>query len=87
MFFFVLFKFVFLKGKMYAVIGRRNGRILHADVQEGSQIFTVNAILPVIESFNFVNEIRKQTSGKAIPQLTFSHWEVSVYLFFFLQNL
>ncbi|KAH7639974.1 elongation factor tu gtp-binding domain-containing protein 1-like protein [Dermatophagoides farinae] len=63
-------------GKMYAVIGRRNGRILHADVQEGSQIFTVNAVLPVIESFNFVNEIRKQTSGKAIPQLSFSHWEV-----------
>lgn len=72
-----------MAGKMYAVIGRRNGRILHADVQEGSQIFTVNAVLPVIESFNFVNEIRKQTSGKAIPQLSFSHWEVSVGVFVF----
>lgn len=62
---------------MYAVMGRRHGRILHADVQEGSQMFTVSAVLPVVESFHFANEIRKQTSGKANPQLSFSHWEVS----------
>lgn len=66
-----------LAGKMYAVLGRRHGRILHADLQEGSQMFTVNAVLPVMESFDFANEIRKQTSGKANPQLAFSHWEVS----------
>lgn len=64
-------------GKMYAVLGRRNGRILHADVQEGSQTFHVKVELPVIESFDFANEIRKQTSGLvALPQLIFSHWEV-----------
>lgn len=40
-------------------------------------MFTVNAVLPVMESFDFANEIRKQTSGKANPQLAFSHWEVS----------
>lgn len=61
---------------MYAVLGRRNGRVLHSDVQEGSQTFTVTAALPVIESFDFANEIRKQTSGMASPQLVFSHWEV-----------
>lgn len=66
----------FVAGKMYAVIGRRHGRILHADLQEGSQMFTVTAVLPVVESFDFANEIRKQTSGKANPQLAFSHWEV-----------
>ncbi|KAH9392638.1 hypothetical protein TYRP_005722 [Tyrophagus putrescentiae] len=49
---------------MYAVMGRRHGRILHADVQEGSQMFTVSAVLPVVESFHFANEIRKQTSGQ-----------------------
>uniref|UniRef100_T1DCE6 Ribosome assembly protein 1 n=1 Tax=Cupiennius salei TaxID=6928 RepID=T1DCE6_CUPSA len=64
-------------GKMYAVLGRRNGRILHADIQEGSQTFHVSVELPVIESFDFANEIRKQTSGLvALPQLVFSHWEV-----------
>ncbi|RWS14437.1 translation elongation factor-like protein [Dinothrombium tinctorium] len=44
-------------------------------MQEGSHSFTVTAVLPVIESFNFAKEIRKQTSGMAIPQLLFSHWE------------
>lgn len=63
-------------GKMYAVLGRRHGRVLQGDMQEGSQIFHVTAALPVTESFDFANEIRKQTSGMASPQLVFSHWEV-----------
>lgn len=63
-------------GKMYAVIGRRHGKILSGDLIHGSGNFAVTAILPVIESFNFAQEIRKQTSGLAYPQLVFSHWEV-----------
>lgn len=64
---------------MYAVLGRRHGRILHADMQEGSQTFHVSVELPVIESFDFANEVRKQTSGLvALPQLVFSHWEVRI---------
>lgn len=63
-------------GKMYAVIGRRHGKILSGDLIHGSGNFVVTAILPVIESFNFAQEIRKQTSGLAYPQLVFSHWEV-----------
>jgi translation elongation factor, putative len=62
---------------MFGVIRRRNGRTIHEDMQQGSQTFTVTAILPVIESFQFANEIRKQTSGMATPMLVFSHWEVS----------
>ncbi|XP_061390820.1 elongation factor-like GTPase 1 [Musca vetustissima] len=61
---------------MYAVIGRRHGKILSGDLTQGSGNFSVMAILPVIESFNFAQEIRKQTSGLACPQLMFSHWEV-----------
>lgn len=63
---------------MYAVIGRRHGKILSADLMQGSGTFMVRAILPVIESYNFAQEIRKQTSGLAYPQLMFSHWEVSL---------
>lgn len=63
-------------GKMYAVLGRRHGRILAGDMTQGSATFTVTAVLPVVESFNFAAEIRKQTSGLAQPQLVFSHWEV-----------
>ncbi|KAF4525810.1 hypothetical protein B566_EDAN009918 [Ephemera danica] len=64
------------KGKMYAVLGRRHGRVLHGDQQEGSATFSITAVLPVVESFAFAAEIRKQTSGLASPQLVFSHWEL-----------
>jgi translation elongation factor EF-G len=50
---------------------------LHGDLQEGSTMFEVTAQLPVVESFNFADEVRRQTSGLALPQLVFSHWEVS----------
>lgn len=63
-------------GKMYAVLGRRSGRVLFSDLLEGSGTFNVTSVLPVIESFQFGDEMRKQTSGLANPQLVFSHWEV-----------
>lgn len=66
-------------GKMYAVLGRRHGRVLHEDMTMGSSSFSVQAVLPVIESSQFAPEMRKQTSGLASPQLVFSHWEVSVF--------
>ena len=67
---------VWLLGKMYAVIGRRSGRVISDELREGSSVFNVTAVLPVVESFGFAEEIRKRTSGLASPQLHFSHWEV-----------
>jgi len=67
---------VLLLGKMYAVIGRRSGRVISDELREGSSMFNVTAVLPVVESFGFADEIRKRTSGLASPQLHFSHWEV-----------
>lgn len=49
-------------------------------MKEGSQIFNIKAVLPVVESFGFAEDVRKKTSGLASPQLVFSHWEVSIYL-------
>ncbi|XP_025419219.1 elongation factor-like GTPase 1 [Sipha flava] len=64
-------------GKMYAVLGRRHGRVISSDMTHGSaSTFNITALLPVVESFSFAAEIRKQTSGLASPQLVFSHWEV-----------
>ena len=64
-------------GKMYAVLGKREGRILKDDMKEGTDIFDIDCVLPVAESFGFADEIRRKTHGLASPQLTFSHWEVS----------
>lgn len=47
------------------------------DIWEGTQTFVITALLPVVESFGFADELRKATSGAATsPQLAFSHWEV-----------
>ncbi len=62
-------------GKLYASLGKRHGRVVAEDMVEGSSTFTVTAHLPVVESFQFAQEIRRQTSGLAMPQLVFSHWE------------
>ena len=62
-------------GKLYAVLSKRHGRVVKENMQEGSSTFTITAHLPIIESFNFAQEVRKQTSGLAQPQLVFSHWE------------
>ncbi len=63
-------------GNMYAVLGRRRGRVTSEDVLEGTPLFLLEAVIPVVESFGFANELLKRTSGAATaPQLSFSHWE------------
>ncbi|XP_076012451.1 elongation factor-like GTPase 1 [Genypterus blacodes] len=63
-------------GRVYGVLGKREGRVLHEEMKEGTEMFLIKAVLPVAESFGFADEIRKRTSGLASPQLVFSHWEV-----------
>lgn len=60
-----------LLGKVYAVIQKQRGHILSEEMKEGTPFFTVEAKLPVLTSFGFSEEIRKKTSGGAIPQLVF----------------
>ena len=67
----------FYAGRLHAVLSRFNGKVLSEDMREGSSVFLIEAVLPVIDSFGFAAEIRKKTSGLANPQLCFSHWEVS----------
>lgn len=67
-------------GKLYAVLGKRNGRVLSEEMVEGSAMFIIEAVVPVAESFGFAEDIRRRTSGLASPQLVFTHWEVVIYL-------
>ena len=72
--------FVLSPGKVYAVIHQRHGDVIDDEMQQEavgcSNMYTVNANIPVVESFGFVDDLRKQTCGYANPQLTFSHWQV-----------
>lgn len=63
-------------GRVYAVLSKREGRVLQEEMKEGTDMFIIKAVLPVAESFGFADEIRKRTSGLASPQLVFSHWEI-----------
>ncbi len=67
-------------GKVYGILGRRNGKVLSDEMREGTDIFNIQALLPVAESLGFAKEIRKGTSGLASPHLMFSHWEVYIYI-------
>ncbi|KAF8914910.1 P-loop containing nucleoside triphosphate hydrolase protein [Mucidula mucida] len=63
-------------GKVYGVVAKRRGRIVSEEMREGTSFFAVSALLPVVESFGFADDIRKRTSGAASPQLIFSGYEM-----------
>ncbi|EPQ54738.1 P-loop containing nucleoside triphosphate hydrolase protein [Gloeophyllum trabeum ATCC 11539] len=63
-------------GKVYGVVARRRGRIVSEEMKEGTSFFSIRALLPVVESFGFADDIRKRTSGAASPQLIFSGYEL-----------
>ena len=63
-------------GRCYGVLSKRRARIVAEDLLEGTDTFLISALLPVVESFGFADELRTRTSGAATaPQMLFSHWE------------
>lgn len=62
-------------GRVYSVLTRRRGTIQSESLLEGTPYFTIEATLPVAESFGFADEIRKRTSGLAQPMLRFAGFE------------
>ncbi|KAI9246612.1 P-loop containing nucleoside triphosphate hydrolase protein [Sporodiniella umbellata] len=63
-------------GRVYGVISKRKGKIISEDLKDGTHFWQINALLPVVESFGFPDEIRKRTSGAASPQLVFTGFEM-----------
>ncbi|KAK5997577.1 Ribosome assembly protein 1 [Cladobotryum mycophilum] len=63
-------------GRVYDVLTRRRGRVVAETMNEGTPFFTIQATLPVAESFGFADEMRKRTSGAAQPQLIFAGYEI-----------
>ncbi|OAA38350.1 Protein synthesis factor, GTP-binding protein [Metarhizium rileyi] len=63
-------------GRVYDVLTRRRGRVMAETMKEGTPFFTIQAVLPVAESFGFADEMRKRTSGAAQPQLVFAGFEI-----------
>ncbi|XP_078484877.1 translation elongation factor 2-like [Ciona intestinalis] len=63
-------------GGIYGVLNRRRGQVNQTAHNPGTPILTVNAYLPVNESFGFTADLRSNTGGQAFPQCVFDHWQV-----------
>ena len=64
-------------GKVYGVINKCRGRVTKEEVQEGTNNFLIDTLIPVVESFTFLEEIRKKSCGIAYPQLVFYGFEIN----------
>lgn len=62
-------------GNLYALLSKRRGVVLAEQLVEGTELFLIAALLPVVESLGFSTQLLGKTSGAATaPQLSFSHW-------------
>ncbi|MDR1993419.1 MAG: GTP-binding protein [Nitrososphaerota archaeon] len=69
----ILFVASNLVGESIRLINRRRGKVNHFE-QKG--LFTqIEGYIPVVETFVFAKELRSATSGKAVWQSIFDHWE------------
>ena len=52
-------------GSLYAVLESRRAKIQDGDNLEGTSVFKVEVLLPVLESLGLVEQIRKTTRGSS----------------------
>ena len=50
--------------------------MINEEQREGTPMKTLQAHLPVNESFGFNEDLRGATHGQAFPQMVFDHWEI-----------
>lgn len=60
---------------VHGVLRDCRSRVLKLEMQEGISLFTVHACLPIAESSELYEKLRRGTSGAALALLSFSHWE------------
>jgi len=61
--------------KIYGLFATRRGLVFEESYKDGTPFVYVKAYLPVIESFGFVANLLETTSGRAFPQMLFSHFQ------------
>jgi len=64
-------------GPLYAILSKRRGRVMSDTMVDGTDLISISAILPQVESFSLAPELLDKSSGEVTaPELIFSHWEV-----------
>jgi U5 small nuclear ribonucleoprotein component len=56
------------------------GHVTQDIPKPGSPLYTIKALLPVIDSFGFETDLRTHTQGQAFCQQIFDHWQVGLLL-------
>jgi len=63
-------------GAVYSILTKKRGVVINEEQREGTPMKTLQAHLPVNESFGFNEDLRGATHGQAFPQMVFDHWEI-----------
>ncbi|KAF5368523.1 hypothetical protein D9758_002457 [Tetrapyrgos nigripes] len=61
---------------VYLVLSRRRGHVTQDLPKAGSPLYTVKALIPVIDANGFETDLRTATQGQAFCLQTFDHWSV-----------
>lgn len=62
-------------GTVYGCLNNRRGTVEQIESSETNPTVTIIGKMPVAESFGFDSFLKSETSGKALAQLIFNHWE------------
>lgn len=52
------------------------GHVTQDIAKPGSPLYTIKALLPVIDSFGFETDLRSHTQGQAFCLSVFDHWQI-----------
>jgi ribosome assembly protein 1 len=63
-----------LLGKVYGLLNSCRAHVVSEQLKQGTPLFAIRALLPVVTSFGFAEALSKRTSGAASVQLVFSHY-------------
>lgn len=60
----------------YTILSRRRGHVIVDGPVAGTPLYSVQGLLPVIDSFGFETDLRIHTQGQAMVSLVFDKWSV-----------
>uniref|UniRef100_A0A7E4W7P8 Tr-type G domain-containing protein n=1 Tax=Panagrellus redivivus TaxID=6233 RepID=A0A7E4W7P8_PANRE len=61
---------------VYTVLAKRRGHVTEDGPIQGSPLYTLKALIPVIDSFGFETDLRAHTQGQAFAMSVFDHWAI-----------
>ncbi|KAJ8587787.1 Calreticulin-domain-containing protein [Rhizopogon salebrosus TDB-379] len=61
---------------VYTVLARRRGHVTQDIPKAGSPLYTVKALIPVIDANGFETDLRTATQGQAFCLQMFDHWSI-----------